>query len=318
MKTIAHAIELGATMYIPATHPNLWDVTQGLRYPELRSIVVCLEDAVLEKDIQAAMLNLKNLLLRIQKQPNINKTVAVFIRPRNTDMAKHIMDWQLCHTFNGFVLPKFTLANLETWKQITHSGMNLMPTLETAEYFDSVYLSELKTALKYDFHSVLCLRIGGNDLMSCLNLRRPKHHTIYQTPVGHLIQQLVGQLLPTGFALSSPTFEHFENIDLLKQEINLDHQHGLFTKTAIHPVQIPIIHHALKVDFQDFQDAKMITDVDAKSVFKQHGSMLEPATHRNWAQLTLKRAEFYGIHSAPHLPKEDNIREQSMKSGTLG
>ena len=315
MKQITHAIELGATMYIPATNANLWDVTQGLRYPELRSIVVCLEDAVLEKDIQLAMLNLKKLLLNIEKNPKLNQSVAIFIRPRHPEMAKHIIDWQLQHTFNGFVIPKFTLANLETWKKLCPAHLVLMPTLETAEYFDSHYIAELKNALKYDFPPVLCLRIGGNDLMSCLNLRRPRQQTLYETPIGHLIPQLVGQLIPAGFSLSAPTFEHFENIELFEREIALDHQSGLFTKTVIHPTQIEIVHRALKVDFQDFQDAKMITDVDAKSVFKQHGSMLEPATHLNWAKMILKRAELFGIESAPHLP-EDEVKTPHLKLGT--
>lgn len=317
MKSLSHAIELGATMYIPATSTQLWEVTQGLRFPELRSVVVCLEDAVLEKDIQAAMLNLKQLLLKIESTLQQYHPVAIFIRPRHPEMAKHIIDWQLNHCFDGFVLPKFTLCNLNLWKDICGSDLHLMPTLETAEYFDPSYVSELKSALKYDFPAVLCLRIGGNDLMSCLNLRRPKHTTIYQTPVGQLIPQLVGQLIPAGFSLSAPTFEHFENLDLLKQEIALDHQYGLFTKTAIHPTQLNTIHEALKVDIHDFQDAKMIADVDAKSVFKNHGSMLEPATHRNWAKLILRRAELFGIHPAPHLP-EDEISPLQPKSGTLG
>ena len=127
---------------------------------------------------------------------------------------------------------------------------------------------------------------------------------------------MVGQFIPAGFSLSAPTFEHFENTALLTQEIDLDHQHGLFTKTAIHPTQIGIIHQSLKVNFNDFQDAKMIADVDAKSVFKNNGSMLEPATHRNWAKLILKRAELFGIHSAPLLPEDGEIKLQYPKSGT--
>ena len=277
---------------------------------------MCLEDAVLEKDIQIGMLNLKQLLLKIRQQPHLNQNVAVFIRPRHTEMAKHILDWQLQDTFNGFVLPKFTLSHLEDWKNLGLDDLVLMPTLETAEYFDMGYVAELKAALKYDFPPVLCLRIGGNDLMSCLNLRRPKQHTIYQTPVGQLIPHLVGQFIPAGFNLSAPTFEHFENIELLKQEMTLDHQYGLFTKTAIHPSQIPLIHHALKVDTQDFQDAKMIVDVEAKSVFKSNGSMLEPATHRNWATMILKRAELFGIHAAPHLPEDNEIKTPHLKLGT--
>jgi citrate lyase beta subunit len=58
MKQLQHAIELGATMYIPATHEQLWEVTEGIKFPILKSIAVCLEDAVLERDVQTAMVNL--------------------------------------------------------------------------------------------------------------------------------------------------------------------------------------------------------------------------------------------------------------------
>lgn len=36
MKQLQHAIELGATMYIPATHEQLWEVTEGIKFPILK------------------------------------------------------------------------------------------------------------------------------------------------------------------------------------------------------------------------------------------------------------------------------------------
>ena len=191
MKQLQHAIELGATMYIPATHEQLWEVTEGHKFPALKSVAVCLEDAVLEKDVQTAMVNLKHLLQRRADAPNL-KSPAVFVRPRNIEMAKHIADWDLNRSFSGMILPKFTLHNLMQWMDVLPPHMNLMPTLETREIFDMGHNIELNQALKYDFHKTLCLRIGGNDLLSCLHLRRPKNSTIYQTPIGMLISQLSG------------------------------------------------------------------------------------------------------------------------------
>jgi citrate lyase beta subunit len=49
-------------------------------------------------------------------------------------------------------------------------------------------------------------------------------------------------------------------------------------------------------------DAEQILQHDAKSVFKSNGSMLEPATHRNWAQRIVLRAQHYGVIPAPHEP----------------
>lgn len=294
MAKFSSALELGATMYIPATHHELWSITQGLKYPQLRSLIICLEDSIAEYDIPTAMMNLKNLLIRRQAEPKIN-VPALFIRPRHIEMAKHLMDWQLNHYFDGMTLPKFHLNNLKAWQQELDPQLQFMPTLETEEIFDMAHIHELKQALKYDFHKVLCLRIGGNDLLSCLKLRRPRSRTVYQTPIGTLISQLVAQFVPLGFQLSAPVSENFSNTELLQQEIQLDLMHGLLTKTAIHPTQVELIHQAYRVDAEDMQDALHILKHDAQAVFKSHGAMLEPTTHRNWAEIILKRAEIFGL-----------------------
>lgn len=306
MKQLQHAIELGATMYIPATHDQLWEVTEGIKFPILKSIAVCLEDAVLERDVQTAMVNLKCLLQKRAEQPN-QKAPAIFIRPRNLEMAKHIIDWDLNHTYSGMVLPKFTLHDLKSWMDILPANLNLMPTLETKEIFDMGHNLELNQALKYDFHKTLCLRIGGNDLLSCLNLRRPKNSTIYQTPVGMLISQLAGLFIPNGFQLSSPVCEHIHHTELLIHEISQDMNNGIYTKTAIHPSQIEYIHQAFQVNAEEFHEAQQILSQDAKSVFKSNGSMLEPATHRNWAEVVLLRYKNFGLCKTPTCNQEKRM-----------
>lgn len=297
MAKLSNALELGATLYIPATHHELWSITQGLKYPQLRSLIICLEDSIAEHEIPTAMMNLKNLLLRRQAEPKIGLP-ALFIRPRHTEMAKHLMDWQLNHFFDGMVLPKFHLNNLKIWQENLDPQLQLMPTLETEEIFDMGHIHELKQALKYDFYKVLCLRIGGNDLLSCLKLRRPRTTTLYHTPIGMLIAQLVGQFIPLGFQMSAPVCENFSNNALLQQEIQQDLIHGLLTKTAIHPKQIELIHQAYRVDAEDVQDALQILNHEAQAVFKSRGAMLEPTTHRNWAELILKRAEIFGLEQS--------------------
>lgn len=306
MKYLQHAIELGATMYVPATHPDLWEVTEGLKYHELRSVAVCLEDAVLEKDIQTAMVNLKHLLQRRLEQPNL-KAPAMFIRPRHVEMAKRILDWDLNAAYSGMILPKFTLHNFKDWVDVLPSHLNLMPTLETKEIFDVSHNLELSQALKYDFHKTLCLRIGGNDLLSCLNLRRPKNVTIYQTPVGLLISQLAGLFIPAGFQLSAPVCEHIEHVELLQNELSQDMNNGIYSKTAIHPSQLSIIHQAFQVTPEELNDAQAILAQDAKSVFKSYGSMLEPATHKNWAETIYIRYKNFGVKKSVQMPHIQSI-----------
>ncbi|WP_151777586.1 HpcH/HpaI aldolase/citrate lyase family protein [Acinetobacter brisouii] len=301
MMKLQHAIELGATLYVPATHNKLWEIAQGMLYPELKSMVICLEDAVLEQDLERALLNLKQFLLKTQFA-DVQHPVHVFIRPRNTEIAEKVLASQLNRSFCGFVLPKFTLHTAQTWQQILPAELQYMPTLETAEYFDTGYLLETKQYLQQEFVPVLCLRIGANDLLSCLHLRRPKHVTVYDTPIAQLMQQILGMFIPAGFQLSAPVFEHIEQPELLEKELELDTLHGLLTKTAIHPTQVRLIHQAYRVRHDELADAEQILQHDAKSVFKSNGSMLEPATHRNWAQRIVLRAQHYGVIPAPHEP----------------
>ena len=300
-KSIKFALELGATMYMPATLSvdKMFGILTADPFVALipQTMVVCLEDAVSDKDLAYALDNLKILLMRIKAKNIKTPSVSLFIRPRNIDVAEKILNWQLNDTFVGFVLPKFNLDNMHNWAGILPDDLHFMPTLETFEYFDALYQRDMRFALQESMDRPICLRIGGNDLLSSLNLRRPKDKTIYQTPVGTLIPQLVGQFAPYGFDLSAPVCEHFSNYDLLHQEILQDIDHGLLTKTVIHPTQIPTVMSAYKVTFQDYVDAKNILDDSAKSVFNSNGSMLEVTTHKRWAEKIMLRQKTYGVNT---------------------
>mgnify|MGYP004704170745 CR=1 FL=1 len=53
---------LGATLYMPATRDDIGDAILEGKIPGLRSLVICLEDAVNEDDIPQALQNLTQLL----------------------------------------------------------------------------------------------------------------------------------------------------------------------------------------------------------------------------------------------------------------
>lgn len=288
------ALSLGATLYIPATRPDLWPIVTGEKYPELRSLVICLEDAITEHDVELAKQNLKQLLQKIQQQQRHEQHPKIFIRPRHITMAAELAEWQEITALDGMVLPKFGLANFKQWLDVLPATLHYMPTLETVDSFDMEEMKELRQALP-EFHKVLMLRIGGNDLLNCLALRRPSDVTLYQTPIGTLIANLAGQFLPYGFALSAPVCEHFSQVKLLQDELYLDLQHGLSGKTVIHPAQISIVHQAYQVNEIELKQAQDILQDGCKAVFACHGSMLEPATHRRWAERILERAKVFGL-----------------------
>jgi len=289
------AYALGATLYMPATRHDLWSVVSGEKIPHLRSMVICLEDAVSEQDVGLALQHLQQLLQQLAHEPRRAQAPLVFVRPRHSRMAAQLAEWPLIHQLDGFVLPKFDLDSLTDWQAAIPQNLLLLPTLETAMVYDSGAMRELREHLSSSKLPVLALRIGGNDLLACLGLRRPPSHTLYQTPLAQVINQLIATFMPYGFALTAPVCEYFEPADLLKTEVELDVQHGLVGKTIIHPSQIGWVHRALQVDTKDYTAAQAILAPDARAVFQYEGAMLEPATHRAWAARIVERARYYGV-----------------------
>lgn len=292
------ALHLGATLYTPAIIPVLKAKTliSGDAYPELKSLVICLEDSLTESQVEPGLVNLKQILSTMREEA-FKRNILLFIRPRNIEMAKQILGWGFNECFDGFVAPKFHLG--ESWLEIMPSGLYLMPTCEHKDYFDASYRAELRDWLNPNKEKILCLRIGGNDLLSSIGLRRPRTLSIYDTPVGGLIRNMACEFGSHGYEMNSPVFEHFAEVDLLEQEVKLDLAHGLYTKTAIHPCQIDLIQSMYKVSPIDLEDAETIlskNSVDAGGVYNSgSGSMLEPATHYNWAKKIIERSKVYGV-----------------------
>ena len=97
---------LGATLYMPATRNDLLDVVFGDKLKGLRSIVVCLEDAVSECDVDTALLNLRLLLSAIDMRGGRPESgPLMFVRPRDSGMAAMLAQWPMLTHTNGFVMP---------------------------------------------------------------------------------------------------------------------------------------------------------------------------------------------------------------------
>ena len=302
---------LGATLYMPATRDDILDVVFAEKLPELRSLVVCLEDAVALIDIETALLNLRQVLTRIQDRGGRPANgPLLFVRPRDAAMARILNDWPLMAHVDGFVVPKLSLKTLSSWEQaVTNPALALMPTLETPEVFNPTAMVELGQALKANLDErIIALRIGGNDLMGCLGLRRNPAMTLYGTPMGYVIPMLAGVMGSQGFALTAPVFEQLATPDILLQELTLDIANGLVGKTAIHPSQVNIIQNALRVSLEDMNSARMILNSVAPAVFKYNDAMCEPATHYKWATHIMERAKWHGVLPAPASIMDASIR----------
>lgn len=290
-------VSLGATLYVPATRGDLSAILLDGRWPNLRSAVICLEDSIRSDEVGLALCRLEAFARVLRdRQAAGGALPMVFVRPRDAAMLARILAFPGIEHFAGFVLPKATADSLPAYLGVLAFDHHLlMPTLESRDVFDAAEMRRLREQLLAIRDRVLALRIGGNDLLQQLGTRRSAVRTIYDGPLGPVIAELVGMFAPWGFALSAPVFEKFDNIALLREEVGRDIEHGLLTKTAIHPAQIEAIQELYAVDAGELLEARAMLDEASGAVFALNGAMCEPATHRRWAAAIVRRANCFGV-----------------------
>jgi citrate lyase beta subunit len=290
-------LQLGASLYVPATRTDLAALGNRYRYPHLRSVIFCTEDAVGPREVPQALHNLDNALQQFEPVELLR-----FIRVRNLDVLRSLLQMDAIDRITGFVLPKVTRHNLEDYLALfaVTDPFSVMITLETVEVFDPLEMRALRELLVQERYRqrLLSLRIGGMDLLHLLGLRRPRGQTIYATPLRTTIAQLVTTFRPHGFNLTAPVYEYLDRSRVLAREVDRDLAFGLFGKTAIHPEQVPIIEARYQVSARDLRTAEQILADGAPPVFRLDNAMCEPATHRLWATLIHERARLYGVTTA--------------------
>ena len=294
---------MGASLYVPANHKDLLQIANGEKLPQARSLIFCTEDAVADRDLSWALFNLSVVLHNMQEEASAER----FVRVRNTEVLARVLAMKGAHKLTGFVIPKATRQNFEAYYRLVRDTDHmLMPTLETSEVFSEREMESFRDLLQSPGlrGRILALRIGGNDLLALLGLRRPRGMTIYRTPLGPVIARLVTIFRPHGFMLTAPVFEHLDLPELLDQEVTEDIAYGMVGKTAIHPSQIVPIEEHYKVKPQDLAVAHAILDENSPAVFKMYESMCEVATHRAWAERMVAQSHVFGAHGAALLKIE--------------
>lgn len=287
-------MSLGAALYVPASRQDLGSIVRGQKLPGVRTIIVCTEDAILEHELRPALRNLEMALADFPMAVGRR----TFVRTRSPEVLQRILAMKGAECLDGFVLPKARLESLRHYfVLLANTRYRVMPVLETREVFEQKKMTALlRFMTRQEIRQrILLLRIGGNDLLSLIGIRRPIGKTIYQTPIGQVITQLVTTFRPYGFDLSGPVFEYLNDPSTLRKEVEEDLAHGLVGKTAIHPAQVRQIEQAYRVCVSDVDDARTILSEGAPAVFRYHDAMFEPSTHRNWALKVLSAADCFGI-----------------------
>jgi citrate lyase beta subunit len=276
---------LAPMLYVPADRPDLATVLGGQRDLGICCIAVCLEDAVRPDNRKNAATALCATLEKLDDHPR-----QIFVRPADSDALDWLLEYLPVEKIAGFILPKASVQSIHIWAEKSYGLHPILPILETRDALDPVGRRELAQACAAHPPNIPGARIGANDLFSLLGgLRRPMGRTVYETPVGHVIDGLLEAFSTQGVRLCAPVCDRIADLETLSREVVEDMHRGLFAKTAIHPSQVHEIWDAYRPDAAETEEARLILRPDAPAVFGLNGDMLEPACHGEWAHRLLHR-----------------------------
>lgn len=240
-ETLAHAI--GAALYMPATRLSIADDLAAGKHEGLVSMVIDLEDAVGDNQLEMAEDTLRQTLLQIGRYTaagllHEDRIPLMFIRVRSVEQLRRLLDYcgEEIGYITGIVFPKFNArAGSEYFRVLSEFNRSRgpggrvlygMPILESADviYRESRLDSLLSIAslLKEYREYVLNVRIGATDFSSLFGLRRSPDHTIYDIGViRDCIADIVNVFgrMDNYYVISGPVWEYFKSDRVFKPQL---------------------------------------------------------------------------------------------------
>ncbi|MBD2869397.1 HpcH/HpaI aldolase/citrate lyase family protein [Paenibacillus arenilitoris] len=240
-EVLAHAV--GAALYMPATKESIADDLAAGKHEGLVSMVIDLEDAVGDNQIEYAEELLKQSLLKIGRYLSIGllqqgNVPLLFIRVRSVDQLKRLLSFfgEEIEYVTGIVFPKFNvetggeylriLAEYNRRSAASRGTLYGMPILESSEV---IYREKRIEALLGIFELlrsykayILNVRIGATDFSSLFGLRRSPDHTIYDIGViRDCIADIVNVFgrMDDHYVISGPVWEYFKSDRVFKPQL---------------------------------------------------------------------------------------------------
>lgn len=317
---------VGGLLYMPGTNTKIVKTILGKKNPNIKSLVLCLEDAIGDSMVEQAEECVKNIMAELYAAISTNSfsisdLPLIFIRVReHGQMTRLVQSFGTSiSVLTGFVIPKFNrnaqeyIQEFESILENTHTPLYLMPIIESK---DIIYkptriqnLCHIYNSIKRISDHILCIRVGGTDFCNIYGIRRPITSTIWEIGViADCIYDIIN-IFATDYVVSGPTWEFFENKTFpeqddwsrgLQKELFYDRLNGIIGKTCIHPSQLPFVQQSLIVSETDYHNAFQVLSMTGQSfVGVKKGTsgnqMNEAKTHINWAKKIVALAGIYGI-----------------------
>ena len=247
---------LGATLYMPGTKEVVEKILNK-KLPELTSMVMCFEDAIMEEEVITAENNvIKHLSIiaeAVKKEDiSLDDIPLTFLRVRTTEQFRSFakrLNPKLANALSGFVFPKFYSYNANEYLQILEDlnkslGVKLygMPILEghTIAMVETRLneLNQLRAILKPYKDLILNVRVGGTDFSSLFGVRRGINFSIYDILT---VRDCIADILnffgrvEEDYVVSAPVWEYFlaHKKDDLRHLLEEDIHRSLLTRNPI-------------------------------------------------------------------------------------
>ncbi|WP_424809510.1 HpcH/HpaI aldolase/citrate lyase family protein [Rhodococcus sp. 27YEA15] len=218
------ALALGATLYVPATRAGLADIVGKRATEGVSSMVLDLEDAVADHEVDDARANAVRALDALAETDAAS--MLLFVRVRAVGdidkVAASLTTGRAALT--GFVIPKFGsdtgavfLDAVAAASELLGKHLYAMPVLESPALVHrdtrDRELCTISGILARHRDRILAVRIGATDMCGTFGIRRDRDLTIYDVRViVDVIADIVnylGRSDGTGFVITGPVWEYF-------------------------------------------------------------------------------------------------------------
>ncbi|MFD3546871.1 HpcH/HpaI aldolase/citrate lyase family protein [Streptomyces sp. NPDC058655] len=255
------AAALGATLYSPATRPQLAADVRKQAGRGVVSMVLCLEDSISDSDVVGAEENLVRQFAALDTDDeDAAELPLLFVRVRTPgqipDLVRRL--GRSGRRLAGFVLPKFDetrgIAFLEAVADAEATSglprLYAMPVLETPDLLHLETRVEALAGISRTVNAhrerVLALRLGVTDFCSAYGLRRTPDMTAYDVQiVAGVIADVVNVLSRadgTGFTVTGPVWEYFRSQQrLFKPQL----RRSPFLEEGVEELRTALIEHDL-------------------------------------------------------------------------
>jgi len=317
---------VGGLLYMPGTNTKIVKTILNKKNPNIKSLVLCLEDSIGDSMVEQAEKCVKIILDELYTAISngsfsISDLPLIFVRVREIGQMTRLAQSfgaSIC-MLTGFVIPKFNrnaqdyIQEFENILENIPTPLYLMPIIESK---DVIYkpsriqnLCHIYDSIKGISDYILCIRVGGTDFCNIYGIRRPIDSTIWEIGVvADCIYDIIN-IFATDYVVSGPTWEFFENKNSpdqdawsrgLQKELFYDRLNGIIGKTCIHPSQLLFVQQSLIVSEADYHNSLQILGMSGQSFVgvkkgTRGNQMNEVKTHINWAKKIVALAGIYGI-----------------------